>query len=261
MIAIDLDDTLLSDAITVSDRTIQAVSKAKAKGIEVVIATGRMFSTARPYGKILNLGDIPMMLFSGALIQTVDTGNILYHTPIEKDDAAAVLSLAKEHHWMMQTYIDDVLRVPVYNHWVEDYERITGITAVVAGDDFYCPQGCPSKILAFGEPEEMDGMKAAVEAAVPQTFTLMRSKPTFLEIVRKGVTKGKGLKELCHHFDIPENNVMAIGNSQNDVAMLQAAGLAVAMGNADDNVKEIADFVTTSNNEDGVAVAIEKFVL
>jgi len=261
MIAIDLDDTLLSDDITVSDKTIRTIQMAKQKGVEVIIATGRMYSTARPYGKMLQLGDIPMMLFSGALIQTVESGTIMYHNPIDQSSANRLLAMAKANHWMMQTYIDDVLRVPVHNHWIAGYESITGIHAVVAGDAFYEVSGCPSKILAYGEPEELVAMAQQIEQELPGVFTLMRSKPTFLEIVRKGVSKGDGLRNLCQYLHIPLGQVMAIGNSQNDLAMLDVAGLSVAVANAEANVREAVDYVTTSNNEDGVAAAIERFVL
>ena len=261
MIAIDLDDTLLTDDITVTEHTVRTIGRAKQKGVEVVIATGRMYTTALPYGKMLKLGDIPMMLFSGALIQTVDTGRILYHDPISTAHATQLLALAKEHGWMMQTYIDDVLRVPVHNHWIDEYESITGITANVVGDAFYQPPGSPSKILAYGEKEELTNMMALIEEAMPGVFTLMRSKETFLEIVRKGIDKGTGLQHLCDYFHIPAENVMAIGNSPNDVGMLQRAGFSVAVGNAEDKIKDMADYITETNNHDGVAAVIEKFIL
>lgn len=261
MIVIDLDDTLLSDSITVSERTIKAIGQAKQQGVEVAIATGRMFTTARPYGKMLNLGDIPMVLFSGALVQTVESGKILYHNPVSQEETTKLLAIAKDHGWMMQTYIDDVLYVPEHNHWVQGYEDITGITAVVQGEAFYHPQGASSKILAYGEKADLDHFMVLIEEAMPGRFTLFRSKPTFLEIIKKGVDKGMGLDFLCDYFHIPAENVMAIGNSMNDIGMLKKAGLAVAVGNAEQPVKDISDYITATNNDDGVAQSIEKYVL
>ena len=261
MIAIDLDDTLLTDDITVTERTIRAIGAARRKGLEVVIATGRMFTTARPYGRLLNLGDIPMMLYSGALVQTVETGRILFHDPIPQAAAARLLAQARQNGWMMQTYIDDVLRVPRHNHWVAEYERITGTTAVIAGDEFYEPQGAPSKVLAYGEKPELDRMAELIEQDQPGVFALMRSKDTFLEIIRHGIDTGTGLDHLCEYFNIRADNVMAIGNSPNDRGMLERAGFSVAVGNAEAEIKSLADYVTASNNDDGVAAVIEKFVL
>ena len=148
MIAIDLDDTLIRDDTTVSDYTKDTIRRAQQKGIHIMIATGRMYATASPYGRMLGLGDIPMMLFGGGLIQTLESKKILYSHPIPQEDAAQLLSLAKEKGWMMQSYIDDVLRVAEYNHWVADYERITHSHAVVCGDDFYTPCGAPDKLLS-----------------------------------------------------------------------------------------------------------------
>ena len=102
MIAIDLDDTLIRDDTTVSDYTKDTIRRAQQKGIHIMIATGRMYATASPYGRMLGLGDIPMMLFGGGLIQTLESKKILYSHPIPKEDAAQLLALAKEKGWMMQ---------------------------------------------------------------------------------------------------------------------------------------------------------------
>lgn len=261
MVAIDLDDTLLRDDITISEHTIRTVGLARKKGVEVVIATGRMFSTARPYGKLLKLGDIPMMLYSGALIQTVDTGRILYHKPIGLEAATKLLALAKERGWFLQTYIDDVVRVPYYNHYIEHYENITGTKALVTGDSFYVPCGQPSKMLVHGTKAELEQIKTEIEMAIPGVFKLMRSKDTMLEVIQRGVSKGTGLHQLCNLFHIELEQTLAIGNSQNDMAMLEAAGISVAVANAEPEIRKAADYVTTSNNEDGVAAAIEKYIL
>ena len=117
------------------------------------------------------------MLFSGALIQTVESGTIMYHNPIDQSSANRLLAMAKANHWMMQTYIDDVLRVPVHNHWIAGYESITGIHAVVAGDAFYEVSGCPSKILAYGEPEELVAMYQQMPARLQETAELRLENP------------------------------------------------------------------------------------
>lgn len=261
MIAIDLDDTLIRDDTTVSDYTLQTIKKAQDKGIHIMIATVRMYATASPYGRMLGLGDIPMMLFGGGLIQTLESKKILYSHPIPQSDAAQVLAMAKEKGWMMQSYIDDVLRVATYNHWVADYERITHSHAVVCGDAFYTPQGAPDKLLSCDEHEELLRRAEEIEAAMPGKFDIMCSKPTFLEIVPKGISKGVCLQRLCDIYGITTDNVMSFGNGMNDLPMLVEAGFGVAVANAVPEVREKVDYVTASNNEDGVAKAIEKFVL
>ena len=261
MIAIDLDDTLIRDDTTVSDYTKDTIRRAQQKGIHIMIATGRMYATASPYGRMLGLGDIPMMLFGGGLIQTLESKKILYSHPIPQEDAAQLLSLAKEKGWMMQSYIDDVLRVAEYNHWVADYERITHSHAVVCGDDFYTPCGAPDKLLSCDEHEVLLQRAKEIEEAMPGRFDIMCSKPTVLEITPKGISKGVCLKRLCDIYGISLQNVMSFGNGMNDLSMLKAAGFGVAVANAVPEVREQVPYVTASNNEDGVARAIEKFIL
>ena len=251
MIALDLDGTLLRSDSSVSPRTLSAIQEACSRGVVVAIATGRMYATASPYGKLLGLGDIPMMLYAGGLIQTVESKRKLFEQAIDVQDAAELLALTKRMGWQMQTYIDDVLRVAEYDEWIQDYERITHCRSVVCGDDFYTPQGAPNKLLSRGEHEE----------AMPGRFTILFSDPTFLEIMPKGVNKGIGLHRLGELFQVPVEQIMAVGDSPNDVDMLKEAGFAVAMDNASPAVKDVVDYVTAGNDDDGVAKVIEKFVL
>lgn len=261
LVALDLDGTLLRSDKTISARTLQTIQTAREQGVVVAIATGRMYSTARSYGKLLGLGDMPMVLYAGGLIQTVETGKKLYEKTIAVEDAKTLLAMAKEQGWQMQTYIDDVLRAAVSDRWVQGYERKTGAHAVICGDAFYQPQGPCNKILSRGPHEELLRRKAYIDAHMPGKLQVLFSEDTFLEIMPTQVDKGKGLQRLAAIFGVPIEATMAVGDSQNDIDMLKAAGLSVAMENAHDEIKEAADCVTASNDADGVAQAIEKFVL
>lgn len=261
LIALDLDGTLLRSDKTISARTLQTIQTAREQGVIVAIATGRMYSTARAYGKLLGLGDMPMVLYAGGLIQTVETGKKLYEKTIPVEDAQTLLTMAKEQGWQMQTYIDDVLRAAVSDRWVQGYERKTGAQAVICGDDFYQPQGPCNKILSRGPHEELLQRKAYIDAHMPGKLQVLFSEDTFLEIMPTEVDKGRGLQRLADLFGVSIEETMAVGDSQNDIDMLKAAGLSVTMENAHDEIKQIAGYVTASNDEDGVAQAIEKFVL
>lgn len=261
LVALDLDGTLLRSDKTISARTLQTIQTAREQGVIVAIATGRMYSTARAYGKLLGLGDMPMVLYAGGLIQTVETGKKLYEKTIPVEDAQTLLAMAKEQGWQMQTYIDDVLRAAVSDRWVQGYERKTGAQAVICGDDFYQPQGPCNKILSRGPHEELLQRKAYIDAHMPGKLQVLFSEDTFLEIMPTEVDKGRGLQRLADLFGVSIEETMAVGDSQNDIDMLKAAGLSVTMENAHDEIKQIAGYVTASNDEDGVAQAIEKFVL
>ncbi len=261
LVALDLDGTLLRSDKTISARTLQTIQTAREQGVIVAIATGRMYSTARAYGKLLGLGDMPMVLYAGGLIQTVETGKKLYEKTIPVEDARTLLAMAKEQGWQMQTYIDDVLRAAVSDCWVQGYERKTGAQAVICGDAFYQPQGPCNKILSRGPHEELLQRKAYIDAHMPGKLQVLFSEDTFLEIMPTEVDKGRGLQRLADLFGVSIEETMAVGDSQNDIDMLKAAGLSVTMENAHDEIKKIAGYVTASNDEDGVAQAIEKFVL
>lgn len=261
LVALDLDGTLLRSDKTISQRTLQTIQTARDQGVVVAIATGRMYSTARAYGRILGLGDMPMVLYAGGLIQTVESGKKLYEKAISVEDAKAVLAIAKEKGWQMQTYIDDVLRTAVSDHWIQEYERKTGAHAVICGDDAYQPQGSCNKILSRSTHEELLQRKAYIDQQLPGKLQILFSEDTYLEIMPTGVNKGTGLQRLADLYGISIEETMAVGDSQNDIDMLKVAGVSVTMENAHDEIKKVADHVTASNDEDGVAQAIEKFVL
>lgn len=261
MVAIDLDGTLLRSDGTVSDYTLQTLKKARDKGVIVAIATGRMYQAARRYGEMLQLGDSPLLLFAGGLIETLETKKILFQQTISLADTTKAVRLARKYHWQMQTYIDDELGVYEHDAWAKDYERITGCKAVALGEAFYTPKGPSNKLLSRGGHEDLLTRKPILEKAMPGKFTIVFSGPTFMEIMPKGVDKGIGIQRLGGLYHIPVEQIMSLGDSQNDLAMLKAAGFSVAMGNASEEIKQAAHAVTASNNEDGVARAIEKYVL
>ena len=261
MITIDLDGTLLRSDGTVSDHTVAVLQQARKKGVVTAIATGRMYQTARPYGERLQLGDSPLLLFSGGLIETMESKKVLYQKGIPEEDSRPLLALAKEKGWQMQTYIDDVLRVAEDGPWIKDYQRITRCAYDVCGDAFYTPQGACNKILSRGEHDELEKRRDLIEERFPGRFNILFSAPTFLEIMPPGIDKGQGIRRLGELYGIGTESIMALGDSQNDLDMLKAAGLPVAMANASDEVKAAAAYVTASNDDDGVAAAVEKFVL
>jgi hypothetical protein len=261
MIAIDLDDTLLRDDISISKRNIQTIQKAQQQGIQVVIATGRMFQAAQRYGQMLELGDLPMILYSGALIQTVESKTRLYHCPVDVEMARAIMEVAKEQGRFVQAYINDVLCVVERNRWIDCYEAIAGVTATVVGPALYHIDKAPTKLLAYGTRAELDEFITAGEKKCGDRMTFMRSKENFLEILHSGVDKSFALQQLCNHYGISMEATLAIGNSMNDLGMIKAAGLGVAVGNAEPEIKKAAQLVTATNNDDGVAEVIEKYVL
>lgn len=262
LIAIDLDDTLLRDDNTVSDYTKQVMSQVRAKGIEILIATGRMYQTAAPVARTLGLGDSPMMLFSGGVVQRVASGQIIAETLVPLEAANKVLRTCKEHDWYVQAYVDDQLLIDKPTAESRMYEEGTGAKALVIGEELYNLGKAPNKLLLISlDASRMAGIKSNLQEIVGSRVELVRSKPTFLEIIAPGVSKGGCLRTLLKERGLAANQVVAFGNSDNDISMLEAAGYSLAVANAEEGAKKAADDVCRSNQDDGVAHWLEKHIL
>jgi Cof subfamily protein (haloacid dehalogenase superfamily) len=262
LIAIDLDDTLLRDDISISDYTKKTLQAALAKGVRIVIATGRMFQAARPWGQAIGLGDVPMICYTGALTGLCESGKIIRNVTVEKEKALDILSTIKEEGWYAHTYIDDELHVPYYDWRTKAYEHQCRVKAHVDGEAFYHPEKEPTKILVCEyydqKMKEIDGiLRKKYGDAVNQ----VKSKPYFFEMNHKDCSKGNAIRAMCALYGISIENTMTFGNGNNDVSMLSITPWSFAVANASDSAKAAASHETASNNEDGVAKAVEKYVL
>lgn len=260
LIAIDLDDTLLHSGNSVSPRTIEAITECARRDITVTIATGRMFRSAQAIASSLKL-DVPIIAYNGGMIRSSSSGEILFHRPIEEPLAREVLGLFLNRGWYIQTYIDDVLYVEERNDRARDYENLAGVTAVPVGIGLYSQDGCPTKMLAIEEPATILQIRTELRESYGDKLFIAVSKPHFLEIADPTINKGRALAFLADHLGVPRDEVMAIGDSENDLAMLRWAGLGIAMGTASSAVRAEADAVTAGCDEEGVALAIEKYAL
>lgn len=260
LIAIDLDDTLLNSNNNISARNISAIRRAVAAGIVVTIATGRMFCSAQALAAQLSL-DVPLVTYNGALIKGALTEDVLFTQPVPSAIAAQVLTLFQHHQWFIQTYVDDVLYAPQRTERLAMYEQLAGVEAVVLGEKFFSWSQAPSKMLALAEPEQILKIEATLQEQFGQQLSLAQSKPSYLEITHPAVNKGAALAYLATHLNIERDQVMAIGDSFNDLSMLEFAGVGVAMGNAPAAIKARAQAVVATNDGDGVAEAIERFCI
>lgn len=262
LIAMDLDDTLLKDDWTISPRVVKAIQKAREQGVKVTIATGRMPISTRPYAKELGL-DIPVITYHGAMIQQAVSGDILFRQVIPSQISAQLIRDLEERGIYAQIYLKDRVIAQTLNEWSREYARIASVRieeADLARVLSQEPEGV-EKILGIAREADLDQLRPFLSQRYGNKVHVTKSKPHFLEIVEASVNKGVALAHLAEGFKIHRQEVMAIGDSLNDLEMIRYAGVGVAMGNARPEVKEQADFVTASNEEDGVAEAIERYVL
>ncbi len=262
MIAIDLDDTLLRDDISISDYTKEILGDAMAQGVKIVIATGRMFCAARPWGKAIGLGDVPMICYTGSLTGLCESGRLLRDVRIELDTAKEILATIREHGWYAHTYIDDEMFVAKRDQRTDDYERQCGVKAHEVGEDFYHPAKAPTKILICEyDPEKMKAIETFLREKYGALVNQVKSKPFFFEMNSKECSKGKAVLALAKEWGIKTEEIMTFGNGNNDVSMLSMTPWGFAVANASPSAKAAAAHETLSNNEDGVAKAVEEYVL
>ncbi len=256
--AIDLDDTLLNDKKDISDYTVEIIKSAANKGIIVVLATGRSFRGARKYYDKLDLAT-PIITCGGALV-TDNNCNELFNLPISTDIAKKILIFAKENNVHAQIENSTGYYFENHNKYSRQHEIFYGFPGDETPDLINKENIKASKILILGEPDNLDIIQPKAKKLFPELL-ISRSLPSFLEFNNPGSSKGAALHFLASYFSINNKNIIAFGDSDLDMQMLKYAGFSVAVGNASQKIKTLADYVTESNNEDGVAKAIKKFLL
>lgn len=261
LVAIDLDDTLLRDDGSISEFTLDTINAVRKKGVDIIIATGRMYSTAKPIGETIGLSDIPMIIYSGAMVQNCGTGEILYEKLIPGEIVNKIIDISLKNNWYIQVYVDDLMHLEQVTEFTNIYMRDTNLPYKVCGYDFKSIDAPAAKILAIDTLENLNKMVEVLQAELGDYVDAVRSKPNFLEIIAKGSSKGNALTSMAKQKGLDISQTMAIGNSQNDISMLEVAGVSVAVANAEENVKETAKVITASNNEDGVAKVLQKYFL
>ena len=256
----DIDGTLLVSGKNISEKNIAAVRKMVEAGIIVTIATGRMYRATLPIAKSLGV-DVPIITYNGALIKSVG-GEILYENPLPPDIVTAVTDFFRKNGWYVQNYSEDILSFPVDNEYSKFYQDNQKVTGTAVGWDIMRTKTshvCKMLNITSGL-EETEKISGIVRAEFGDKLSITRSTPIFNEIVSPGVSKASAIKILAKKFNIDISEVMAIGDSDNDLPMLKAAGKSIAMGNARDEIKNVCDYVTADCADNGFAQAVDKFV-
>jgi Cof subfamily protein (haloacid dehalogenase superfamily) len=256
-IAMDLDDTLLNDSLEVSEDNKAAIKKAAAKGIKVLLASGRMVRSMRFYSSMLNL-DIPLIAYNGAVIQESMSDKILYSNPVPMKEAVKVISVFKERNIHLNIYLNDELYMDKLTSFGDKYSKDVRVQAHIVDDIAGVMKVDPYKMLGIGKVSEIEEIQSYLKGQKEINLDFIRSKPHYLEILAPDVSKADALKKLTTMWNIESDEVMAIGDAPNDISMMEWAGIGVAVGNATDHVKQKADMVVSDNNNSGVAEAIYK---
>jgi len=238
LIALDMDGTLLDDRHEVSDENRRAIKEAEKRGVRVVLSTGRSLKTARDYVLSLELSSYLVTVNGGEIWGP--NGELVQRSKVDTEHIQWMFELSKKHKTgFWATSSENVWR----NNMPEDLFS--------------------QEWIKFGFHIEEDEIRESVlkELQDKGLFEISNSSLKNIEVNALGINKAVGLQKVCDLLGISMDNVMAVGDSLNDIAMITEAGLGIAMGNAQETVKEAADDVTGTNQDSGVAQAIEKWVL
>jgi Cof subfamily protein (haloacid dehalogenase superfamily) len=264
LIALDIDGTLLNSDKTISDENKAAISAARAKGVQVVLVSGRPTS-----GMINSLEALGMMSdedyvlsFNASVVQRVKSKTIIRSQILTGKEAKQLAKLAEKLNVYVHAFSHTKgLITNAHNDQTDRESRINGEPiSLIDFETLEDDENIFKVMLVHHEPQ----LTAAINqlpAELYEQFTIVQSAPYFLEFLNKQSNKGIGVKALADYLSIPAEQVICMGDAGNDFHMIQYAGLGVAMGNATDDIKAIADHITVSNDEHGVAKVIEQYVL
>lgn len=264
IIVLDLDGTLTNREKVITPRTKHVLMEAQNQGTIVVLASGRPTCGVTPLARELKLHEYGgyILSFNGGIIMNCTTKEIVFSRRHPVEANRKIIGLAEEHRVNLVTYEDEVIitkdascpyvaKEAAINHMkvkqveqIQDYVDFPVVKFMMLDDGDY---------LAMVEPK--------VKAALGKNFSVYRSEPYFLEILPKGINKAESLARLLETLHLTKEQMIACGDGYNDLSMIRYAGLGVAMENAVLPVRTAADYITASNQEDGVALVVEKFLL
>lgn len=268
LIALDMDGTVLDEQKKISPRTMAALRAAAARGVAVVPATGRTVSGVPE--EFMALRPRYALGSNGATVQDLESGRLLVELPFDLEQALAIYDIVERYPSMISVFVSGESYTDAANAATADVYSPPALLTYIRRLRLLVPdmralmrrEGASIEkfSILYRDYPTRDAAWAAVQRAFPQVV-ITSSVGSNMEINAPGVHKGRGLAELARVLGLRPDQVMACGDSGNDLGMIEYAGLGVAMGNASPEVKAAAQYITLDNEHDGVAIAVEKFVL
>ncbi len=267
LVAIDLDGTLVTDEKELTKKTVEVIKEASKKGVKIMISSGRSFYRLERFIDALDLRKENQctICFNGGMIVENKTKEMLYSKNLNAEEVEELIQLGKALRLPIMIYSRDTHYVETIPEVVQkNTKNLKGMNLKVVNFNqinFNKPENYIYKVCFIDKPEKIIEKRKQISEEILKKYEITSSVPEYLEIVKKGIKKSEAIKVVMEKYDIKQDEVMAIGDGENDIEMLDFAGLGIAMKNASDFVKGFANDVTTSNNHDGVANAIEKYIL
>jgi len=270
MICIDIDGTLIKADHTLSVETIRAIRRARDKGVMIVLSTGRMYRSARLYAEELEL-DFPIISANGSYVRDKATSEIIYEKNLSKDDLNFIVEVLDKYGVKINFYNKDTMYISEHRDYVTRYEALSKtlppekrIEIKYISEDYPMNDfieefgGYIQKGIVFPHESVINSIRN--EVAENKLLKVVSSGDDNIEFTSHLADKGLGVLALAKARNIKPSEIICIGDSENDLSMLKVAGLPVAMGNAIPLIKEVAAYITDTNENDGVAKMINKFI-
>jgi Cof subfamily protein (haloacid dehalogenase superfamily) len=261
LVAFDVDGTLLDNGQILHDRVVTAIEAMQERGVQGCLVTGRMYRSALRYARQLRF-DTPIICYQGAAIVDPSTDEVLFDEPLGNREAIDLVLYADRENLHLQLYKNDRFYCEHLNDYAKLYAKIAGVDPVIVdslGHEF--ERSDATKAVIVTEADIAEAKLPEIRELLGDRAYVTRSIPQFVEIMNPQVDKGKALELVAKHLGVEMREVLAIGDSWNDAPLLRAAGFAVAMGNAPPELRNVADAIVADVENDGVAEALERFVL
>ena len=264
LIALDMDGTLLNSEKKITGNTKKALKEAEAKGVKVVLASGRPLSGITKSLEELDLlkGDDYVLSFNGGIVINSKTKEVVTSSLLKGADLKEIYKVSQELDINIHAFSSKRgLITPKMSQYTQHECDINGIDAEIMDFNDIEDDEDIVKVMMIDPQEKLDKAIEKLPKDLYEKYSVFKSAPFFLEFTNKEVDKGKGLKKLGEYLGIKQEEIIACGDAGNDLSMIKYAGLGVAMKNATDDVKNAADYITLSNDEDGIAHVVNKFIL
>jgi len=262
MLVLDLDDTLLRDDFSISDRNKELLIQAQKQGVKVVLASGRPTPAMMRYARELKLEqyDSYMISFNGATITSMKDNEVLFETSLTKTEIHSLYDFSVKNNVHIITYSDKGVVSETNSKYIDIEVNLTGMPHRKVNSFKSEVTSSAVKCILLEHPDYLKGIEIILKAERTD-LSVSRSKPFFLEVMPQGIDKAASIDLLARKLGIKQSEVIAVGNAGNDLTMVQYAGLGIWVDNVTAELRHHADYIVASNNNDGVAEVVERFIL
>ncbi|MCR1918241.1 Cof-type HAD-IIB family hydrolase [Frisingicoccus caecimuris] len=257
-IAVDMDGTLLDSNGLITENTVNAIRHLVKSGVIFTISTGRPIQGVEKYNSLLHLRG-PVITYNGSMIVDAESYETLFERGLLSVDARRIFELGLHYDTTMCIWAGNQLYGNKLNSRMHDYKKLSGVEPIKLIDIEKVLDIGVTKILWYDDVDTVKKMMQELSDDMFSEVTYCTSKPTFLEFFNRRVSKSEAMRQIGQIYSIAPEEMIAIGDGLNDLSMIQYAGMGIAMANADNEVKNNAQYITTSNDDEGVLNALKRF--